>query len=89
METLSENAAGSDQLHTAKYLVNTRGMEEVLVKVGGFSSGGVTNRITYYLPSREEESNADGGGGGQWQLLTSVPHVESCNFGCAVLRFAI
>ncbi|EEC01886.1 conserved hypothetical protein [Ixodes scapularis] len=55
-------------------LVNTRGMELVLLKVGGFGLSGVTNEITYYLPSA-----------GRWKYLTSIPHVEQCNFGTAVL----
>lgn len=44
-------------------------------KVGGFGIGGITNEITYYLPST-----------GKWRHLTSIPHVEQCNFGTAVLH---
>lgn len=56
-------------------LVNSRGMELAVVKVGGFGIGGITNEITYYLPST-----------GKWRHLTSIPHVEQCNFGTAVLH---
>ena len=55
-------------------LINSRGMELAVVKVGGFGIGGITNEITYFLPSV-----------GKWRHLTSIPHVEQCNFGTAVL----
>lgn len=55
-------------------LVNSRGMELAVVKVGGFGIGGITNEITYCL-SKERK----------WRHLTSIPHVEQCNFGTAVL----
>lgn len=49
-------------------------MELAVIKVGGFGIGGITNEITYFLPSV-----------GKWRHLTSIPHVEQCNFGTAVL----
>uniref|UniRef100_A0A0P4WFA8 Kelch-like protein diablo n=1 Tax=Scylla olivacea TaxID=85551 RepID=A0A0P4WFA8_SCYOL len=55
-------------------LVNSRGLELAVVKVGGFSIGGITNEITYYLASA-----------GRWRHLTTIPHVEQCNYGTAVL----
>lgn len=55
-------------------LVNSRGMELAVVKVGGFGIGGITNEITYFLPSK-----------GKWKRLTTIPHVEQCNFGTAAL----
>ena len=55
-------------------LVNTRGLELAVVKVGGFSLCGVTNEVTYFLPSI-----------GKWRHLTTIPHVEQCNFGVATL----
>lgn len=55
-------------------LTNSRGMELALINVGGFSStAGITNDITYYLPSLKK-----------WRHLTSIPHVEQCNYGTAV-----
>lgn len=55
-------------------LLNKRGMERAIVKVGGFNSiSGVTNEITYYLPKEAK-----------WKYITSVPHVDQCNFGLAV-----
>lgn len=56
-------------------LVNSRGLELAVIKVGGFSIAGITNEITYYLPSV-----------GKWRHLTTIPHVEQCNFGTAVLN---
>ena len=44
-------------------------------QIGGFGTQGVTNQISYFLPSQ-----------GQWNGLTKVPHVECSNFGCATLR---
>jgi kelch-like protein 26 len=44
-----------------------------IVKVGGFGPSGLTNEICY-----QQE--------GRWRHLATVPHVESCNFGCAVLH---
>lgn len=54
-------------------LTNYRGMELALVNVGGFRKAGITNEITYYLPSVKK-----------WHHLTSIPHVEQCNYGTAV-----
>lgn len=56
-------------------LVNSRGMTQSIVKVGGFTIGGLTNEITYLQSSS-----------GRWRHLTSIPHVEQCNFGSAVLH---
>lgn len=55
-------------------VVNFRGMELALIKVGGFGFSGITNEITYFLPSAKK-----------WCHLTSIPHVEQCNYGTAVL----
>ena len=66
---------GTAAMMTSGMLINSRGMEEAMVKVGGFGSHGVTNHITYFLPSL-----------GRWRHLSSIPHVECCNYGCAVAR---
>merc|ERR1719458_1519364 len=71
----SSHEVSSSAAAAAAHLVNARGMEEAVVKVGGFGPHGVTNQITYYLPST-----------GRWRHLAAVPHVECCNFGTAVLR---
>ena len=73
-------------------MVNSRGMEMAVVRVGGFGPSGITNTISYCHTSRE---------GGVWRLLSEVifrsnsvqcetiaqvPHIECCNFGVAVLH---
>ena len=48
-----------------------------VVRVGGFTSTGITNSISYYHINHKQ---------GAWRQLTSIPHVECCNFGSAVLH---
>lgn len=64
----------SSLLANTHALINLRGLEVAMVNVGGFRVAGITNEITYYLPSM-----------GKWQHLTTIPHVEQCNYGTAVL----
>ncbi|XP_023326536.1 kelch-like protein 34 [Eurytemora carolleeae] len=59
-------------------ILNARGMKMALVKVGGFGPAGITNQISYY--------HCEGGREGSWNPLTTIPHIESCNFGCSVLH---
>jgi len=59
-------------------ILNSRGMKMALVKVGGFGPSGLTNEVSYYFPESSPEGN--------WSNLTTIPHVESCNFGTAVLH---
>ncbi|XP_072393070.1 kelch-like protein 26 [Diabrotica undecimpunctata] len=56
-------------------LLNSRGMEMAVLKIGGFGMSGITNEITYCFGSER-----------QWKHLTSIPHVEQCNFGTAVFN---
>ncbi|KAJ8982131.1 hypothetical protein NQ317_002858 [Molorchus minor] len=56
-------------------LLNTRGMEMAVLKVGGFGISGVTNEITYCFLKEKK-----------WKHLTSIPHVDQCNFGTAVFN---
>lgn len=65
--------AASFPITNNNILTNYRGMELALVNVGGFRTEGITNEITYYLPSVKK-----------WHHLTSIPHVEQCNYGTAV-----
>ena len=58
-------------------MVNSRGMEMAVVKVGGFQTSGITNSISYLHINHKN---------GVWRRLTSIPHIESCNFGVAVLH---
>ena len=46
-------------------MVNSRGMEMAVVRVGGFGPSGITNTISYCHTSRE---------GGVWRLLSEVSH---------------
>ncbi|XP_050310149.1 kelch-like protein 26 [Anthonomus grandis grandis] len=54
-------------------LLNSRGMEQAILKIGGFGTSGVTNEITYCFSWQKK-----------WMHLTSIPHVEQCNYGTAV-----
>lgn len=56
-------------------LLNSRGMEMAVLKIGGFGMSGITNEITYCFASERK-----------WKHLTSIPHVEQCNFGTAVFN---
>jgi len=49
-------------------------MDLAVVKVGGSGFGGISNEVTYFLPSV-----------GVWRHLTFIPHPKLCNFGTAVL----
>ena len=49
-----------------------------ILQIGGFGTQGVTNQISYFLPSQ-----------GEWNGLTKVPHVECSNFGCATLGYVL
>ncbi|KAF7270357.1 kelch-like protein 26 [Rhynchophorus ferrugineus] len=56
-------------------LLNSRGMEMAVLKIGGFGMSGITNEITYCFASERK-----------WKHLTSIPHVEQCNYGTAVFN---
>jgi N-acetylneuraminic acid mutarotase len=57
-------------------LVNPRGFEKAIVNAGGFQAHkGLTNELTYLHLST-----------GRWRKLTTIPHVEQCDFGIAVLN---
>lgn len=70
--SLKSNSCDISKTHN---LINSRGMELAIVKVGGFGINGITNEITYFLPSK-----------GKWKRLTMIPHLEQCNFGTAVFN---
>lgn len=50
-------------------------MELAVLKIGGFGISGITNEITYCFSSERK-----------WKHLTTIPHVEQCNFGTSVLN---
>lgn len=49
-------------------LVNLRGMELALIKIGGFDLSGITNEITYCFPNAIRAT--------VWRYLTSIPHIK-------------
>jgi kelch-like protein 26 len=66
-------------------LINYRGMELAIIKIGGFKLTGITNEITYCFPNKgnphssvESLSN--------WRHLTTIPHIKQSSFGTAVLN---
>lgn len=75
LESCFQRKLVQDRTEVIPPLINSRGMELAVIKVGGFGLGGITNEVTYFLASS-----------GKWRHLTSIPHVEQCNFGTAVLE---
>lgn len=76
MAESSHQCTGNPKAHSSgANLLNSRGMEMALLKIGGFGISGVTNEITYCLSSSQK-----------WRHLTSIPHVEQCNFGSVVFN---
>ncbi|CAG9862396.1 unnamed protein product [Phyllotreta striolata] len=67
--------SSQEQTRFISNLLNSRGMEMALLKIGGFGMSGITNEITYCFASERK-----------WKHLTSIPHVEQCNFGTAVFN---
>lgn len=69
--------SGNEQIifNSNTNLLNSRGMEKALLKIGGFGISGITNEITYCFANERK-----------WKHLTSIPHVEQCNFGTAVFN---
>lgn len=54
---------------------NIRGMRKAIVKIGGFGNMGMTNEVTVsYLDQS------------RWIHLTTIPHVDQCNYGVAVVN---
>lgn len=71
IEGCSKNSIES--VPPAHSLINSRGMELALLRVGGFGVDGITNAISYFLPSKKK-----------WQNLSVIPHVVQSNYGTAV-----
>jgi len=83
LKTVKDKLAALERLSPLRQsdtykMVNSRGMEMAVVKVGGFGPSGITNSISYYHTNSKDV--------GVWRHLTSVPHVECCNVGVAVLH---
>lgn len=73
IESTTNNNSGAqtksetEEIVATDVLVNSRGMELALVKIGGFETSGLTNQISCYLPTV-----------GKWESLTVIPHIEQC-----------
>ena len=62
-------------------LINFRGMDLAIIKIGGFKIGGITNEITYSFVSQNTPAINE-----TWKHLTTVPHLNQCSFGSAILN---
>lgn len=54
---------------------NERGMRKAFILVGGICNKGITNDICYRFLDENK-----------WNFLTSIPHVDQCNYGAAVYK---
>lgn len=66
-------------------LLNYRGLELAIIKVGGFELTGITNEITFSFPSIHNPPSIQE----PWRYLTEVPHVKQGSFGISVLNNCI
>lgn len=66
-------------------LLNRRGLELAIIKVGGFELTGITNEITYSFPTQENSPSIEQ----PWRYLTEIPHVKQGAFGISVLNNCI
>lgn len=73
------------QLQNDHKLLNHRGLELAIIKVGGFELTGITNEITYSFPSTNNPPSIDE----PWRYLTEIPHVKQGSFGISVLNNCI
>lgn len=73
------------QLQNDHKLLNRRGLELAIIKVGGFEITGITNEITYSFPSENNPSMIQDA----WRYLTEIPHVKQGSFGISVLNNCI
>lgn len=64
------------QLMNDQKLLNQRGMELAILKIGGFELTGITNEITYSFPTATNPPSM----GEPWRYLTEIPHVKQGEF---------
>ncbi|KAH8266555.1 hypothetical protein KR018_001424, partial [Drosophila ironensis] len=74
-QMLQKDGPKAGQLVETNGPVNMRGMELSLLKIGGFEWKGLTNVIMCFTTSKMK-----------WYELTTIPHIDQCNFGTAVLN---
>ena len=77
LSKLVEECLSRGKRELPPFLHNSRGMELAIVKIGGFTTSGMTNEISYFLPKAANVS---------WRCITCVPHLDQCNYGVAVLN---
>jgi hypothetical protein len=75
----------SDQIKNEKKLLNSRGLELAIVKIGGFEIEGLTNDITYSFPSHINETQTSL----KWNNLSVIPHVKQGSYGVSSLNNCI
>ncbi|CAG9801770.1 unnamed protein product [Chironomus riparius] len=68
-------------------LLNHRGMELAIIKIGGFEMTGITNEITYSFPSFDSLSLPSIQE--PWRYLTEIPHIKQGSYGISVLNNCI
>lgn len=73
------------QLQSDHKLLNRRGLEMAIIKVGGFELTGITNEITFSFLSNENSASIDE----PWRYLTEIPHLKQGAYGIAVLNNCI
>ena len=66
-------------------LLNRRGLEMAIIKIGGFELTGITNEITFSFLKNDNSSSIDE----PWRYLTEIPHLKQGAFGIAVLNNCI
>lgn len=74
------------QVQNEHKLMNHRGMELAIIKIGGFELSGITNEITYSFPVNDKTIPSIHE---PWRYLTEIPHIKQGSFGIAVLKNCI
>ncbi|CRK90421.1 CLUMA_CG004150, isoform A [Clunio marinus] len=73
------------QVESDHKLLNRRGLELAIIKIGGFELTGITNEITYSFPIGTDSPSIQE----PWRYLTEIPHVKQGSFGISVLNNCI
>ena len=66
----------------ASGLVNYRGMNKALIKIGGFQKSGITNSIEYSFITDNFELDV-------WKHLTDIPHIATSCFASCIMNNCI
>lgn len=76
-----DNDGNSNILSLSSNLVNCRGMDLAIIKIGGFKLSGITNEITYNFVSKTSPAITE-----TWKHLTTIPHIKQSSYGTAILN---